>query len=272
MGFFENEDLALLSAHHRLCFAGLWLLSDKAGRLEDRPKRIRARLFPYEAELDVDAFLHDLKVKGFINRYVVGDLHLIQVREFLTHQRPRHDEPDSEYPAQPHDAIGQPLSADLSVFSPTVTDRTLPSDISPPGIGIGMGTGMEKGNGKEALTRVFTPSHLHALWNLTAETMGLRPCLALSGDRLAQAKQRLKEQPNQAYWETVIQRIASSAFCRGANDRGWKADMDFLLRKNSAVKALEGKYDDTVPIGPLVSKRTSDLMQSDADFDRLVKK
>lgn len=28
----------------------------------------------------------------------------------------------------------------------------------------------------------------------------------------------------------------------GINDRGWKADFDFLIKVNNAVKVLEGRY------------------------------
>src|SRR5581483_7326224 len=138
MGFFENEDLATFPPHHRLCFQGLWLLADRAGRLEDRPKRIHAKLFPYEPGLDVSAMLHDLTVKGFIGRYQIGDLRIIQVLNFLEHQRPRHDEPASILPAQPIDALGRPLTEDQSLqhVNAAATDRTLPSDKSPLGIGI----------------------------------------------------------------------------------------------------------------------------------------
>ena len=43
-----------------LLAAGLWLLADRAGRLEDRPKRIKAQLLPWD-RLDVDAALNDLQ-------------------------------------------------------------------------------------------------------------------------------------------------------------------------------------------------------------------
>lgn len=113
-GFFENEELSSLSAYHRLCFAGLWLLADREGRIEDRPKRIHAKLFPYEPSLDMNALLHDLAVSNFITRYVVGENRVIQVVNFSEHQRPRHDEQASELPAQPLDALGRPLSADAT--------------------------------------------------------------------------------------------------------------------------------------------------------------
>ncbi len=41
----------------------------------------------------------------------------------------------------------------------------------------------------------------------------------------------------------VLDRIAVSQFCNGQNDRGWRADVDWLLRPDTATKVLEGKYD-----------------------------
>lgn len=58
--FFLDEDLAALPFEARLLFAGLWCLADKAGRLEDRPKRIHAMLFPYEPKVDVNGLLDRL--------------------------------------------------------------------------------------------------------------------------------------------------------------------------------------------------------------------
>ncbi|MDW9366968.1 DUF1376 domain-containing protein [Sinorhizobium meliloti] len=42
----------------------------------------------------------------------------------------------------------------------------------------------------------------------------------------------------------AIERIGRSRFCRGENDRGWRADLDFLCQSKSFVAILEGKYDD----------------------------
>lgn len=41
-GFFTNDVLAACDQLARLLFAGLWTVADRAGRLEDRPKRIKA--------------------------------------------------------------------------------------------------------------------------------------------------------------------------------------------------------------------------------------
>jgi hypothetical protein len=44
--FFKNEFLAECEPMARLLFIGLWTLADSQGRMEFRPMRIRAELFP----------------------------------------------------------------------------------------------------------------------------------------------------------------------------------------------------------------------------------
>ena len=108
-GFFRNEDLGELSMAHRLAFAGLWTEADKAGRLEDRPKRIKADLFPYD-DVDMDTLLDGLADRGFIRRYVVDGVAVIQVLAWERHQRPRDDEPESKLPPEPDasDEVAKP--------------------------------------------------------------------------------------------------------------------------------------------------------------------
>ena len=86
-GFFQNEQLADLPALDRLLFAGLWCIADKAGRIEDRPRKIRAELFPYE-NVDCDAMLDSLAKAGFVTRYQVDDVRVVQVVNFEKHQNP----------------------------------------------------------------------------------------------------------------------------------------------------------------------------------------
>jgi hypothetical protein len=97
-GFFENEDLAELGAEAMLLFAGLWTHVDREGRCEDRPKRIRAKLFPY-FDVDVDGLLDALAERGFIERYAVDGIRYIQVTNFCKHQSPHVKEQPSTIPA-----------------------------------------------------------------------------------------------------------------------------------------------------------------------------
>ena len=103
-GFYTNEDLAECSIWARFIFPGLWMAADRAGRLEDRPKRLKAALLPFDNP-DVNALLDELQAHGFIIRYRNSDGSFIQILRFSAHQSPHYSEkqstikpPDSENP------------------------------------------------------------------------------------------------------------------------------------------------------------------------------
>lgn len=45
-------------------------------------------------------------------------------------------------------------------------------------------------------------------------------------------------------WSEAIERISSSSFLMGKNDRGWRANIDWFLKPNIVTRILEGNYDD----------------------------
>ncbi len=98
-GIMANEELAELSHSHRLLFIYLWMLADREGRLEDRPKRIKAEAFPYDDGLDVESMLDDLVSAGFIQRYERCGVRAVQVLNFAKHQTPHSREKASVIPA-----------------------------------------------------------------------------------------------------------------------------------------------------------------------------
>lgn len=93
-GFFKNEDLAECTPWARLCFAGLWTLADREGRLEDRPKRIKGELFAYDS-VEVEPLLRELVAHGFILRYQIDGASSIQILKFGEHQAPHYSEKPS---------------------------------------------------------------------------------------------------------------------------------------------------------------------------------
>ncbi|QLF92284.1 phage replication protein [Pseudomonas sp. ABC1] len=92
-----NEDLVELDPFERLLFIYLWMLADREGRLEDRPKRIKAEALPYDS-VDADLMLDNLARAGFILRYDVDGVKLIQVLNFAKHQTPHVREQASNLP------------------------------------------------------------------------------------------------------------------------------------------------------------------------------
>lgn len=106
--FFKDEDLACLPFEARLLFQGLWCYADRSGRLEDRPKYLKAEIFAYD-RVDVDKLLSllanpqitDRPAKAFIRRYTVETRQYIEIIEFSKHQNPHPHEPSSLFPDLP---------------------------------------------------------------------------------------------------------------------------------------------------------------------------
>jgi hypothetical protein len=96
-GFFSNDVLAEIEPLGRLLFAGLWTIADRDGRLEDRPKRIKIELLPYD-DCDAEELLQQLASKEFIIRYEANGDRYIQITNFKKHQNPHKNERPSEIP------------------------------------------------------------------------------------------------------------------------------------------------------------------------------
>ena len=93
-GFFKNEELAELGPYHQLAYEGLWILADREGRLEDRPKRIKIEIFPYY-EVDMGKVLQELHDYNFIIRYEIEGNNYIWIPKFRDHQNPHPKEAKS---------------------------------------------------------------------------------------------------------------------------------------------------------------------------------
>jgi hypothetical protein len=103
-GFFINPELVELPFEFRLLFIGLWTLADREGRLEDRPKRIKMALFPAD-NIDCEAGLAALAKAGFILRYDVSGMALVQIINWHKHQTPHPREQASALLAAPNAAM-----------------------------------------------------------------------------------------------------------------------------------------------------------------------
>lgn len=118
-GFYKNEDLAECSLWARFIFPGLWMLADREGRLEDRPKRIKGELLPFDAQ-EIEPLLNELQARGFILRYRNKDGAFIQIIKFAEHQSPHYSEKPS--------VIKPPLDRDFLTVESSPTPRTHPED------------------------------------------------------------------------------------------------------------------------------------------------
>lgn len=112
-GFFTNDELAECGPLGMLLFAGLWTIADREGRLEDRPKRIKAQILPY-FDADADELLNALAERGFIERYEVAGQRYLHITKFLEHQNPHIKEAPSTMPApDSHQEVLDQAGADV---------------------------------------------------------------------------------------------------------------------------------------------------------------
>jgi len=257
-GFFKNEDLAECSPLARLLFAGLWCLADRAGRLEDRPKRIRAEILPYD-DGSVDDMLAELHRAGFILRYQVAEQRYIQVLNFTKHQNPHCREPESTIPAPgEHSAstMQEPCSSGASMEQAPEEHGTGPADslnlipdslnpttaTSPAGAPlacpveeiIGLYHAAMPDNPRVKVANQARKGAIKARW-LEAARLSCKPFgYATRADGLAA-------------WRVFFETCAESAFLTGRTTPQpgkppFIADIDFLMSPSGFARCLENKY------------------------------
>lgn len=129
-GIFKNELLGTADPLLTILFEGLWCLADRRGRLEDRPLRIKAEIFPYR-ELDVNGLLTGLARLKFIHRYEVEGQAYIQVINFEKHQHPHLTEKESNIPQMSNNGALTCTEPDDNVYTPADSLLLIPDSLIP---------------------------------------------------------------------------------------------------------------------------------------------
>ena len=86
------------------------------------------------------------------------------------------------------------------------------------------------------------PEHVIEVWNNLAERYRLPRVMKLTPQRRRTLACRIREHSIED-WTEAIAAIEQNPWLRGENDRGWRADFDFLLQPKSFTKLIEGGYD-----------------------------
>ena len=267
-----NEDLAELQPMERLLFIYLWMLADREGRLEDRPKRIKAEAFPYD-DTDVDEMLDSLQSAGFIARYLVDGKRFIQVHNFTKHQRPHNNETSSEIPPMDQ-GLRTPKEPEIEHvqrasnhgehgFQPR--EEALRSDLLIPDSLIPEEEHVDAHASTQGELIRFEPEHTAQLLELdrtpyerirelynTILGGKLKRCMGLNDThrKHIRAAYNLKldgkfivRDGGLEFWEGLFHDVLDCPFMLGKNNRGWRADFEFLTTSTKIQKFLEGKYD-----------------------------
>lgn len=245
-GFFKNEALAELAPLARILFAGLWCIADREGRLEDRPKRIRAELLPYD-DGSVDAMLDELRLAGFILRYQRGEQRFIQVVNFAKHQNPHVREPESTIPAPDEHSAGTVLAPDEHRTGPADSLNPLTSSLIPSKNLLSTA----KADRPEAASKKTKPDCPHQeIIALYHEALPTSPRIRdWTPARAALLRNRWSEDPKRQsldYWRKLFAYVAESDFLTGRiaspGRKPFVASLEWLLRPESFAKVREGRY------------------------------
>lgn len=256
-GIMANERLAELPALARLLFIYLWMLADREGRLEDRPKRIAALALPYDRDMDVDDLLDQLAASGFIARYTVGELAVIQIINFAKHQTPHARESASQLPGMEQGTTKAVTMHNLgsAEASPRSPDSLIPDSL------IGDREAYASVTGKPATPEKPT-CPAEEIVKLYHEAMPDNPKVRVLNDaRKKTIRARWKEAADLnckpfgyscrddglAAWRRFFEICAESDFLTGRapappGKPPFLADIDFLMSPAGFAKCLENKY------------------------------
>lgn len=238
---------------------GLNCLADKEGRLEDRPQKIRAQIFPYRSSLDVETLLARLVQANSIRRYSVGGQRFIQLVGFAESQNPHPNEAKSRLPGpELHDGgIDTPAHVITGAIQKPREDtpgRHLISDpgslISDPGSLISSHPpaaeeGGDRGGTDDGLQQPLLTSvppagpraeDLQALWNRLAVPKKLGRWVKITEDQRRIARLAFKTCSDLPTWEAWLTAEFQNPWNLGDNPSGWRADVEWLLRVKTRNK------------------------------------
>lgn len=260
--FFKNELLGVADPFLMLLFEGLWGLADREGRLEDRPLRIKVEIFPYRDGLDVNGYLTELQRMGFIQRYKIGELDLIQVVNFKKHQSPHHTEKPSELPGPPLGSL-IPCGFQEITVKPPEQDAgktvALPPDslvLTPSSVPTVLAKTADAALPDNVVslknTRIPCPHEalleaFHTECPTLARVMKLndlrRKHLAARWREVDEDSKFIDQADGIAVFINIFRKVAKSDFLSG-RAKDWRATFDWLTQSSTNfLKVCEGHYD-----------------------------
>lgn len=118
----------------------------------------------------------------------------------------------------------------------------------------------------DGLSPPLSPHHAEELafaaYNELAERIGLPRANLLTKARKTALTARLKDCDGPEGWRAALAKVEASSFLRGERN-DFRADLDFLLRRKSFIRLMEGSYDDRPNTGR--AREQQDIMNVGAN-------
>ena len=138
----------------------------------------------------------------------------------------------------------------------------------------------ERGNAKEepeSDSKRIPNQDILKIWNRIVNDSPIKKINKISSHRAEHLNARSKDFPTRQAWADLFQKVVSTPFLRGDNERGWKADFDWIIENDdNPTKVMEGKYDDDKPSPSRAGSRPAKFTPAptwgrDNEFDSLSK-
>lgn len=218
--FWMHEGLAGCAEFSRLLAIALLNWADDEGYFMANPILIRGQVFPFvDDSKKVPRGLDELSRVGWIELAKDDQGRDVgRVINFLKHQRV-----DKPKPSTIKDSWR--FQEESKNYLGSISDESKEE-------GNGREQGKGSGKGKEH-------EEVVDFWNSFENLPSIQ---SIGTSRMSAFKARMKEPYFRDNWRTAIEKIPSIPFLMGTNDRGWKADIDWLLKPESVGRIMEGKY------------------------------
>lgn len=218
-----NEDFGSLSILAKLVFIGLFSIADDEGRGKASPAYIKAVLFPYNDDLriaDVEKTLSEISSKMSVIFYSCDENMYYTLTSWNMWQK-----------------IDKPSQSKLPEYNPE-TMTTLFDEHST-NIRRVLSPNRKEKKRIEKKGREKEIKEIVELYNSTAP---LLPQVKKVTEKREKAIDEFLKEFSIEQFKEICEIANSSDFLTGNNDRGWKADFDFIMRIDKATAILEGKY------------------------------
>ena len=220
----QSEDFGKLSTLAKIVFIGLFSLADDEGRGRCNPVYLKSTLFPYEENIrstDIDKTLSEISSNMSIVLYSCNGssyYSLLSWNEFQKIDRPS----QSKIPEYDEDTM-QLLFDEHSTNNrrALVPNKKRMEDNK---------------NIKEENRKKIIETYNTCCTNL--------PQVQKLTEKREKAIDNFLKEFTEEQFKNICKIANSMNFLIGKNDKGWKADFDFLMRVDKATNVLEGKYND----------------------------
>jgi len=181
----------------------------------------------------------DLNITITVKRPQRGQA-VITFRKHKTKSEKSHQTSDRSECAKIHNSIPE-ITSNLAEQKEKAADNPDPVSSAEPS------STLESSDGHTNIS----PQEMLELWNSACGLAGLPKVLKLTKERKRKIRMRIREYGDDPqFWEGLFQRITQTPFLTGHNNRGWRADMDYVFRNETNIsRIMEGKYDAAVNAG-----------------------